>query len=125
MLMFGDHLSIVRSKAGGHVSRIISVHALVVCAIFGGALPICASAKDCANGCTPDEAITAEVTNSFQQHPELSIPNAIRVQTRNQVVYLNGHVATGMQRDEAISLAKRVPNVKKVIASIRTDNAGG
>jgi osmotically-inducible protein OsmY len=53
------------------------------------------------------------------------VPNAIRVQTRGQVVYLHGHLSSGMQRDEAISLAKQVPNVKRVVVSIRTDNAGG
>jgi|SRR5580698_8807927 osmotically-inducible protein OsmY len=106
------------------MTSIKSIHALAVCAIVGGALPMSATARDCANACTPDEVITTEVTTSLQQHPELATPKAIRVQTHNQVVYLYGHVGTGLQRDDAISLAQRVPNVKKVISSIRTGNSG-
>jgi hypothetical protein len=30
-----------------------------------------------------------------------------------------------LQRNEAISLARRVPNVKRVISSISTGNSGG
>jgi|SRR5580658_1444469 osmotically-inducible protein OsmY len=101
------------------------MHALVVGSIVGALFPICAAAKDCANPCTGDQAITSEVETSFQRYAELAIPNAIRVQTRNQVVYLYGHVSTGLQRDEAVALAQRTPNVKRVIDSIRTDNAGG
>jgi osmotically-inducible protein OsmY len=107
------------------MSSIKPIRSLIVSAMIGGLLPLCAAAKDCANACTADEVITSGVRASFQQHPELAIPNAIRVQTRNQVVYLHGHVGTGMQRDEAISLAQGIPNVKRVIASIRTDNTGG
>jgi hypothetical protein len=124
MVTFDDILSVVGSNVGVHMSSIKSIHALAVCALVGGALPMCAVAADCGNACTPDGVITTEVTTSLQQHPELAIPKAIRVQTRNQVVYLYGHVSTGMQRDDAISLAQRVPNVKKVIANIRTGNSG-
>jgi osmotically-inducible protein OsmY len=101
------------------------IHAFIVGSIVGALFPICAVAKDCANPCTGDEAITSEVEASFQRYAELAIPNAIRVQTRNQVVYLYGHVSTGMQRDEAVSLAQRAPNVRRVIDSIRTGSAGG
>jgi hypothetical protein len=38
---------------------------------------------------------------------------------------LYGNLATGLQRNEAISLARRVPNVKRVISSISTGNSGG
>jgi osmotically-inducible protein OsmY len=99
--------------------------AFVVCSIIGGAFPLSAAAKDCANACTADEVITSEVKTSFDQYPELAIPNAIQVQTHNQAVYLYGNVATGLQRNEAISLARRVPNVKRVISSISTGNSGG
>lgn len=81
--------------------------------------------KDGANACTAEEVITSEVKTSFDQYPELANPNAIRVQTHNQAVYLYGNVATGLQRDEAISLARRVPHVKRVISSISTGNSGG
>jgi hypothetical protein len=79
---------------------------LILGSIVGALFPISAAAKDCANPCTGDEAITSEVDASFQRYAELAIPNAIRVQTRNQVVYLYGHVSTGMQRDDAVSLAQ-------------------
>jgi hypothetical protein len=102
------------------------LHLLAVCAMVGSLLPMCTIAKDCtSNVCTADETITSLVRASYQQHPELAVPNAIRVQTRGQVVYLHGNVGNGLQRDEAISLAQQVPNVKQVIASIRTSNTGG
>jgi osmotically-inducible protein OsmY len=108
------------------MSSIKPFYILAVCAMVGGLLPTYVIAKDCAaEVCTADETITSQVLASFQQHPELAVPNALRVQTRGQVVYLHGHVSSGTQRDEAISLAKQVPNVKRVVSSIRTDNAGG
>jgi osmotically-inducible protein OsmY len=108
------------------MSSVKPLQILAVCAMVGGLLPTYATAGDCASDvCTADETITSQVLASYQQHAELAVPNAIRVQTRGQVVYLHGHVSSGMQRDEAISLAKQVPNVKRVVASIRTDNTGG
>src|ERR1700722_14484921 len=108
------------------MSSVKPLHLLAVCAMVGGLLPMSAIAKDCtSNACTADETITSLVQASYQQHPELAVPNAIRVQTRNQVVYLHGHVSNGLQRDEAISLAQQVPNVKRVNSSLRTSNTGG
>jgi osmotically-inducible protein OsmY len=99
--------------------------AFIVCSMISSAFPPSAVANDCAKTCTADEVITSKVRTSFDQYPELAIPNAIQVQTHNQAVYLYGNVATGLQRNEAISLARRVPNVKRVISSISTGKSGG
>jgi osmotically-inducible protein OsmY len=96
----------------------------VVCSMLGGLVPLGAAAKDCVSACTADEQITSRVKASLRQHTELGIPNAIRVQTHNGVVYLYGDVATSLQRDEAIELAQQVADVKKVVATIATDNVG-
>jgi osmotically-inducible protein OsmY len=48
----------------------------------------------------------------------LEAPNQLNVQTINRVVYLNGLVATGLQRWDAESVASQVQGVDKVVNSI-------
>jgi hyperosmotically inducible periplasmic protein len=71
-----------------------------------------------AGGCPADDQITAQVEAAFQQHTELRPPNTVSVQTLGGVVYLNGQVATDLQRSTAVSVAKSVPGVKKVVDNI-------
>jgi osmotically-inducible protein OsmY len=61
----------------------------------------------------------------MDQHPALQAPNSVRVQTTDRIVYLYGHVSTGLQRDEAEAVARQVPEVRRVVDSLRTTNAGG
>jgi len=65
-----------------------------------------------------DQNITADVETRFEQHAELEAPNLLRVQTINRIVYLNGSVATGLQRADAESVANEVLDVAKVVNSI-------
>jgi len=50
--------------------------------------------------------------------------NSVRVQTVDQVVYLNGQVDTELQRELAESLARVVPGVKRVVNSINLSYEG-
>jgi osmotically-inducible protein OsmY len=70
------------------------------------------------NGCPPDAAITAEVKAQFNRHTELKPPNLLYVQTLNGVVYLSGQVATELQRDTAVQVARQVPYVSHVVDNI-------
>jgi len=71
-----------------------------------------------ADGCPADKKLTAQVEAAFQQYTELMPPNSLVVQTLGGVVYLNGQVATDLQRQKAVSVAKSVPGVTKVVDNI-------
>ena len=94
-----------------------SIQALTLSALLAALVPAYALADDA--------SIKSQVQAELKMHPALQAPNSIRVQTRNQVVYLYGHVDTELQREEAVSIAEGVSNVKRVVATIRTTYAGG
>jgi osmotically-inducible protein OsmY len=94
------------------------LRAFAFVAIFVGALQGCATYKDCGfGGCAGDAQITANVKTLFKQHPELAA-NSIEVQTLDRVVYLDGFVATGLERSTAESVAHQAPDVTRVVSSI-------
>ena len=93
------------------------LRAIAAAFIFAAALPGCAAFPKSSDP-TVDQKITADVEARFRQHPELEAPDLIDVQTINRVVYLNGTVSAGLQRDYAESVASRAPGVKKVVNSI-------
>ena len=79
----------------------------------------CATYEKCGLGGCPDDAnVTANVQALLDQHPELGPPNSIEVQTLNHVVYLNGMVAAGLERQEAESVALEASGVTRVESSI-------
>jgi osmotically-inducible protein OsmY len=82
-----------------------SLYALTGVLILAGVLPGCATYGP------GDAKITANVQAQLEQHPELG---PIAVQTRDNVVYLNGMVSTGLQRNIAESAAYQAQNVVKV-----------
>jgi len=86
----------------------------------------CATGRACAtDACLSDASLSAQVRAALDQHPALEAPNSVRVQTVNSIVYLYGHVSTGLERDEAEAVARQVPNVRQVVDSLRTTNSGG
>jgi BON domain len=106
------HRRFVGTKAGTK-----KIHALVAAFILAAALPGCAAFRQSSDPAV-DQKITADVEARFRQHPELEAPDLIDVQTINRVVYLNGTVSAGLQRDYAESVASRAPGVTKVVNSI-------
>ena len=93
------------------------LRALAAAFILAAALPGCAAFPQSSDRAV-DQKITADVEARFKQHPELEAPDQIDVQTINRVVYLNGTVSAGLQRDYADSVASGAPGVKKVVNSI-------
>jgi osmotically-inducible protein OsmY len=93
--------------------------------LLGASLSGCATFEKCAaQNCAGDAQITADVRAALSEHPDLGAPAALRVQTINRVVYLNGLVDTELQRTSAETYAMRVANVKDVVNSIAIRNAG-
>lgn len=86
-----------------------------------GALPGCAlysTYEKCGfRGCPGDAKITADVMIQLNRCSFLE-PNAIRVQTWDHVVYLNGGVVSGLEIGTAESIARQVPGVARVVNSI-------
>lgn len=68
-------------------------------------------------GCPGDAKITAEVRSRLRQCRFLEA-YAIRVQTLNHVVFLDGVVTSGLEIDTAGSIARKVPDVARVVNSI-------
>jgi osmotically-inducible protein OsmY len=100
----------------GHLPKFHGLAAVVVLTL---AATGCATYEHCGfEGCPGDASLTANVQARFNQRPELGPPNSIDVQTLNHVVYLYGPVSTGLQRQEAASVARGVPGVKRVVNSI-------
>jgi osmotically-inducible protein OsmY len=73
-------------------------------------------------GCPGDAKITADVLLQFNRCSFLE-PNVIRVQSMDQVVYLNGVVSSGLEIGTAESIARQVPDVARVVNSIVVSNA--
>jgi hypothetical protein len=101
----------------GSKSNTNRLRALVAAFILAAALPGCAAFPQSSDPAV-DQKITADVEARFRQHPELEAPDQIDVRTINRVVYLNGTVSTGLQREYAKSFASGAPGVAKVVNSI-------
>jgi osmotically-inducible protein OsmY len=91
---------------------------LAAAVALGGCAAIEARKQCGAGGCPGDDKITQQVEAALQQHTELQAPNQVTVQTLAGTVYLNGQVATELQRSIAVSAAKSVPGVTKVVNNI-------
>jgi osmotically-inducible protein OsmY len=95
--------------------RNLKAPSMAVVLLLPGLLPECAIEGKCgADGCAGDEQVTASVRTTFDQHPDLGPPAAIRVQTLNRVVCLNGLVNSGVEREAAASLASQVAGAARV-----------
>jgi hypothetical protein len=95
-----------------NMSKLKVLYSLAPLLIVAGAL------NGCATTSPNDQRITANVEESIDKHPDLGPPGAIQVQTQDQVVYLNGLVGDGLERETAESLASQTPGVTKVVDSV-------
>ena len=101
---------------GSHLLKLCRFASLFIltCAAAG-----CATYEKCGfEGCPGDARLTANVQAELDRHPELGPPNSIDLQTLDHVVYLNGMVGTGLQKEEAESVARATPGVTQVVNSI-------
>ena len=101
------------------------LYALTLTWLLAAALSGCVGFGKCdPESRTGDKKITADVYAVFAEHRELGAPAALRVQTINGVVYLNGTVETDFERRNAEVLVMQVANVKDVVNSLNARNAG-
>jgi osmotically-inducible protein OsmY len=100
-------------------SYLRKLYGLSSAVVLAGALAGCATYNKCGlEGCAGDTKVTSNVQRLFNQHPELGAPGEVGVQTIDHVVYLDGFVASGMERGIAGSLAQSAPGVTQVVNSI-------
>jgi hypothetical protein len=92
--------------------------------VLGVALSGCATYQADQNpqGYASDSQITDAVEASLAQHPELGPPGGLQVETLHHVVYLNGIVYTGLQRDIANSAALIASNNAPIVNSIAVND---
>lgn len=100
-------------------SHLRKFYGLSSAVILAGALAGCATYQKCGlEGCAGDAKVTSNVQTLFNQHPELGPPGSVGIQTIDHVVYLNGFVASGMERGTAVALAQSAPGVAQVVNTI-------
>jgi len=97
---------------------VILAHGLSGCAAYD------AYRKCGLRGCPGDAQVTAAVQALFHAHTELGPPNQLYVQTLDGVVYLSGQLATGLQREIAVALARQAPGERGVVDSIALEYNG-
>jgi osmotically-inducible protein OsmY len=86
---------------------------------LSSALAGCSTYGKCAGAaCGADAAITMNVQTLLDQHAELGPPHSIEVQTIDRVVYLNGLVNDGLEREIAGSVAMQTPGILKIVNAI-------
>jgi len=91
------------------------------------ALSACAAVdtwRKCGAGCPGDAELTAQVRARLAGYPELLAPNHVYVNTLDRVVYLSGEVATDLQRETAVSVARATPGVPRVVDMISLEYNG-
>ena len=118
-----EELNQRRRRFLGTIAGTKKIHALVAALIVVAALPGCATIEKCGlEGCASDRKITAKVEAIVNAHPEFGPPGTITVQTLNGVVYLDGELADGVDRESVRSMIRRVAGVKKVVSSTVVEN---
>jgi hypothetical protein len=80
------------------------IRAVVAALIVAAALPGCVLIRQSSSP-PGAQKTTANVEKNFGKHAELEPPNLLNVQTIDRVVYLYGTVSTGLQREDAESVA--------------------
>lgn len=89
--------------------------AFVMTAVLSG----CVTERRCSDGgCARDDKITTDVQALLGQHLDLALPGAVRVHTVDRVVYLDGTVSEGLQRETIGDIARQAAGVSKVVNSI-------
>jgi len=95
-----------------------------VAASLGACAPFATLASCGSSGCPGDAQLSAAVRAQLDQHVELLAPNHVYVRTLDRVVYLSGEVATDLQRETAVSVARQTPGVPRVVDMISLEYEG-
>jgi osmotically-inducible protein OsmY len=94
------------------IAALMLASALAGCATFGETAGTCQS-----DGCSTDAKITSDIQSSFNAYPEFGA-DQLRVQTINNVVYLNGILSVSPERADAEAVARQTPGVTQVVDNI-------
>lgn len=101
------------------VSRLKPIYTLAFASVLAGVMSGCADFREGRGpSATPDAKITADVRAQLDLMADLGPPGSIRVQTFDNVVYLNGLVDGGLAKRTAEAAVRRVPGVRNVVDDI-------
>jgi osmotically-inducible protein OsmY len=101
------------------MSRLKPIYTFAFASIVAGAMAGCADTRASANqGVVPDAQITADAQTQLDLVAALGPPGSVRVQTFDNVVYLNGIVDGGLAKRNAEAIVRQVPGVLKVVDDI-------
>jgi osmotically-inducible protein OsmY len=103
------------------MSKVRKLYGLLPAVALGSALAGCATYGGYGSNSASDAKVTTNVRTAINQHPELGEPDAIRVETIDHVVYLNGIVSQGLQSREAEAVAQQTPGVARVVNLLAVD----
>lgn len=93
--------------------RILCLIFALACSILSGCQTTQSSRGNFFSLPANDEAISAAVSETFMNHPDLS-KFQFHIETKDGIVYISGYVKTIRQSDTAGDLAGKVPGVKNV-----------
>jgi osmotically-inducible protein OsmY len=101
------------------MSRLKPIYTLALASIMAGAMAGCADFRPGeTQNVTPDAKITADAEARLNLMADLGPPGSVRVQTFDNVVYLNGVVDGGLAKRDAEAAVREVPGVQKVVDDI-------
>ena len=101
------------------------IKALMASSVLALLLAACSSSEVCGpQNCGADDQLSSAVLHSINSHLDLKT-DLLRVQARDQVVYLNGTTDTWREYYEAEEVARAVPGVARVVNKIAVDNRYG
>jgi osmotically-inducible protein OsmY len=99
--------------------RLKPIYTVAFASIFAGAITGCADFRAVTSrGDTPDAKITADAEARLDLMADLGPPGSIRVQTFDNVVYLNGEVDGGLAKRNAEAAVRQVPGVQRIVDDI-------
>lgn len=105
------------------MSRLKPIYTLGFASILAGVLAGCADIRpNGSQSAIPDANITADVESRLDLMADLGPPGSIRVQTLENVVYLNGEVDGGLAKRNAEAVVRQVPGVQQVVDNIDVDH---
>jgi hypothetical protein len=98
------------------MNRVNTFYAPMAMLITAGVLAGCATDPVSGpGGASSDAKITQNVEARLDQHPDLGPPQEIHVQTKENVVYLSGLVDSGVEIQNAESVARQAKGVSDVV----------
>jgi osmotically-inducible protein OsmY len=95
------------------------IYTLAFASLLAGVLAGCADFRGAAiQSATPDGKIAADAQARLDLMADIGPPGSIRVQTFDNVVYLNGIVDGGLAKRNAEAVIRQVPGVQQVVDDI-------